>query len=169
MIPVLFSDKLFQRGQTWDECLGCWVFERKAFLGKVARRPLLPSTAKRLSRLARGARMAVYYSDGGLDSFRALPAIGTTLAGQGHLEVRYFCMEIFLPIFRKPLGRKTPLILMVDEHGDHRARWGPRAEPLRRALEALNHPTASERDLWLMEFDDNEFDMLTDRSIADRL
>ncbi len=169
MSIMVFSDKFFQRGHCWEECIASWTFERESFLRKIAARPHLPTTAKRLGALPRGVRMAVYYSDTGLDSLLAMPAIGETLSGQAHLEVRFFSREIFAPLLSGFLGRSAPLLLGVNSAGVWRPIWGPRAELLQQALDAMNPQAARDQEQWLSQFDTEKFSEFTDRSIAARL
>ncbi|CAM2009223.1 hypothetical protein [Acanthopleuribacter pedis] len=160
-----FDNKLFQRGQTWQECLASWQTHRLTFLDKIANAPQLTKTSDQLAKLPPYTRFAVYYSNYKLDTWLSLPIIGGSLAAFDHLEVRFHCAEYFFPVMGRTLGRKTPLLMLLDQQGTIRDQWGPRPASVSKALEQMQNRAASDRDRWLVHLDPTRFAALLDEEL----
>lgn len=160
-----FDNKLFQRGQTWQECLASWQTHRLTFLDKIAKAPKLTKTSERLAHLPPQTRFSIYYSNYKLDTWLSLPIIGVTLAAFPLLEVRFHCAEYFFPILGQTLGRQTPLLMMLDGQGRIARQWGPRPASVSKALEQMQNRAASDRDRWLVHLDPTRFAALLDEEL----
>ncbi|CAM2065424.1 Thioredoxin [Sulfidibacter corallicola] len=161
-----FDDKLFQRGQTWRECVMAWQTHRETFLDQLQQTTRLPKTSRKLTGFSPGTRMVVYYSIYKLDSWMSLPILGPVFGAQEHLEVRFHCAEHFFPVLGEPLGRCSPLVLLLDGEGSVVARWGPRPASVTKALEQMSNRAASDRDRWLARLDSVRFAGLLDEELA---
>lgn len=161
-----FDDKLFQRGQTWQECLAAWQTHRLTFLDKIANAPALPKTSRQLAALPEATRFVVYYSNYKLDTWLSLPMIGKALSAGDQLDVRYHCAEYFFPTLGHALGRKTPLLLVLDDHGRIVDQWGPRPASVTKALEQMQSRAAYDRDRWLAHLDPTRFAGLLDEELC---
>ena len=162
-----FDNRLFQRGQTWEECIESWEYKRDTFLHNVREGRTLKSTAKLLLKLPNHTRIAVYYSNAMLDSLKALPMLGNTFAQDPHIVTRYFCGEHFFPILYEVLGRKMPQVLFLTRSGASRPVWGPRPETVTAQLS--HQEDGMKSDDWLQSYDMDRFQKELDQSLAKRL
>ena len=166
MDQLQFDDRLFQRGQTWHECLQAWLSERADFLNKVLEKNAMEKTIEKLRCLPRGTRIAVFYSLWTLDSAKSLPFIGPSLEKVPQLEVRYFSQELFFTITYGILGRQAPRILLLDEDGKIKRSWGPRPPKITEELQGLS---ASEVDERLLQYQEAQFLDALDHSVVESL
>jgi hypothetical protein len=160
-----FDDKLFQRGNTFSECIEWWFDEREAFLRRVDQKIVLRQTLEQANQLPSGTGVAVYFSNYLLESALTLPWIGRTLDGLKDIEVRFFCKEFFFPVLSPAFGRQTPKIAVLNKAGFPVQYWGPRPEQLESRIHE-RRSTGESLDQFLANLDSEEFAEMLDRSLA---
>lgn len=130
MNPFQLSNKLFQKGQTWHECVESWQGRRRLFLERLDQASQLRQTSGILASHVGESRLAVYFSQWSTDALMALPFIGVTLSGQPHVQVRFFSSEFYFPLLHEALGRCTPLLLLLAPNGEAYEVWSQRPEEM---------------------------------------
>ena len=165
MMGLQIDDRLFQRGATWQECRESWEFNRENLLERSRHGHLLPHTLERLLRLPPRTRAVVLFHGRTLDSLKAMPFIGNTLARASRLQVRYFNLSWFFPRFYPHLGRTAPRLLFPDQNQGATA-WGPRPAQITSEMSEI---ALEDRDQWLMDYNEAGFGALLDQELADFL
>jgi hypothetical protein len=157
-------DRLFQRGQTWDECRAGWSRERRKFARSAAASHVFSACNEVVGHFSKGTRVLVTYFPDRIDSLRILPLLGAFLHQQQHLEARYFDLSLFFPVMHKALGRQAPILAMLNDENKTTGQWGPRPEALTSELEDLG--TAKEKAVFLDGLDESRLVTMVDQSLA---
>lgn len=161
-----FDHKLFQRGQTWRECMESWSFRRNLFLERALQDFSLPKLEAAVA-ASPGSRIAVLFHPKTLDAMKTVPILGNVLGRIPGGEPRFFALDIFFPVFSQPFGRISPRVLLLQEDGRAGSSWGPRPEEVTRQLLAISTESGhDERDRLLWDFSDAAFCALLDDSLA---
>jgi len=166
MVAFQFSDRFFQRGQTWWECLESWQHERADFLNQVKRDSTLESFGDCLRQCDRDVRLAVVYSQHLRDSRMALPAIGNTISRNEAFQARFFWTDVYFPAFHTLIRRPAFRILRLDGEGAVSASWGPRPAAISQELQALPLHSPAARDQWLTNYDERRYLQALDRFLT---
>ena len=160
-----FDNRLFQRGQTWRECLESWGVNRQDLLLRSKSGRPLQQTSQKLTALPEGSRIAVYYGQWSVDSVKTLPHLGKTLETSPKVTCRFFCEEVFYPMMNEPFGRKVPKLLLLDGQGWVINTWGPRPKAI--TEEMRNSQLKGTRlDDWLLGYDEQTYLEKLDPSMA---
>ena len=161
-----FDHKLFQRGQTWRECMESWKYRRDLFLERALQDFSLPKSEKVLASMT-DRRIVVLYDPKMLDAMKTVPILGNVLSRIPSLELRLFSQDIFFPVLYQPFGRHSPRLLLLEAEGRVEELWGPRPEAITRQLQDISVENGhGERDRLLWDYQDLEFCALLDDSLA---
>lgn len=160
-----FSDRFFQRGQTWRECLETWEPERDAFLRRASQKSLLQKSLSALVHHHKGRRFVVLYHFASTDSALSLPALGATFTRVDHIEVRFFNMAYFFPMLYPNFGRVVPQVLALNAEGFCSQKWGPRPASLDELLDIQTPEWRREVDHKLRSYPVNQFLEELDQSL----
>lgn len=144
------DDRLFERGQTWNECVEDWTYQRALFLKSVSVKNALTRTSVLLKRIGHG-RLALIYGEASLDSLIALPYLGKTLDAFPGIQARFFRFELFFPVLFPGLGRRVPRLLSLDGNGAATAIWGPRPETMTQELSQVPDGRSRDFDIRFMQ------------------
>lgn len=161
-MTLCFDQKLFQRGQTWNECLEAWSHERAYFLARIEEAQPLPKLTQSLQALPEGCRVVVYYNQYRTDARKFLPTLGKSLSAIPHIYCRYFDADVFFPLLNPLFGRCLPCVAMLDENGRVMSTWGPRPKTVTQELE--KHEQA-EQVPWLLSYDQDRFHELAETEL----
>ena len=165
MESIIYDLRFFQRGRTWSECLESWDHQREVFLRRVNHAQALQGTYRKLRAQPAGDRLAVFFNPCHIDCFLALPYLGATLAKVSHLECRFFDSRIFFSRLHG-LGRKMPLIQILDETGIIKKYWGPRPEGLNLEWQQ-QQGSGQEKDAWLLAYNRVAYVNQLDQSLVE--
>lgn len=149
-----FPDKLFQRGQTWQECLECWPYQREQLLEQAAQAKPLTKTMSVIREQGICGKWLLIYSVRSTDSLMALPFLSLTWPETPENFLRLFCYEYFFPQFEHLPNRAWPA-LHILQHQRPRFIWGPRPRLVNEQL-----PVGMETrhlDQALLEFDQEQY------------
>lgn len=103
------NDRLYQRGQTWRECLGSWEHEREILL-----RHFKDSDANPL-RFPKSLRFLIWYQRDRVDTMPQLAFLLRQSASDD--RTRFFDADVFFSRLYEVFGRSGPAILAVDSNG----------------------------------------------------
>lgn len=158
--------KYFQRGQTWQECLTSWQYERVNFLARAQEAPILPQFAAWLSQLPEGTRFAIVYDPYLADTRKLLPVLARTLEQAANLSLRLFDNDIFFPDLHGVVGRRVPCLLALDAEGYPQRAWGPRPAQVTREMELAGFADAQQRLSWLLGYEQAHYEHMLDEELT---
>jgi hypothetical protein len=161
-----FHDKLFQRGQTWQECLECWPYHRERILKQAAQAKPLSKTQAFIKDNKISGKWLLIYSVRSTDSLMALPFIAPTWPETSDNILRLFCYEYFFPQFEHLPNRAWPALHILQNHRP-RYVWGPRPKN----VDALVFDDKDGRtfDKMLLTFDQDAYYQALDEEMVQAL
>lgn len=161
-----FHDKLFQRGQTWQECLESWPYHRDLLLKEAHLAKPLEKTRALIEASNIQGKWLLIYSVRSTDSVMALPFIALTWPESPTNYLRLFCYEYFFPAFEHLPNRAWPA-LHVLQHKRPRFVWGPRPKAVN---EAISGDTQGKSiDKALLNFDREQYRQALDQEMAEAI